>query len=397
MVTPVQKIDIYSASYPTQESDNITVDYAPMGGITLDPEYAHAVALKTASFPNSFNNIFTASSGGYTKNNVIKYITRGSPLKSVSAPGATTTTFTVYGENLGDTGFVNGDGITFYSMSNSDGSSLNPNPNGNSYTIQNLTIGGGETSFTITLAQLDTSTWPDMTEVAPGIATPTTVGDRKEVTHLVEFPASNMSLTDMFNYIYSDMAAEHFSFTIDSVARYYINFSVYLPTSSVYILLSTNGLFDVDLSDEDSISPLWGFNKLVYDYATYPNGAASQNLVDINNGVTTLILNCDLTFSTFDGNQISHAIYTYAPGVHGGRQQVAVSSLDWIPIIPKERINSIRVFITDNKGRRVSFNRENAYYGLVLNRLSGLPPPSGMHKKINRNSSESRKRKFELI
>ena len=375
--SPVQKIDIFSSQYPTQDSNNITVDFTDNGGIKLDSNTNYAIALKSASVPNSNNNIFTASTAsaaGYSQNNLFKYVTRGVPISSFSAvgtPAANQRTF--YFVNTFNADFTSGtisagDKITFMSVTDVDGAAVSPDPNVECTVVSvDLAVSGlSSIVVNVTTDIGDTSTWP--TSFGGGLITMYTAGERLDVTRNIEFPASYMSVDDMFEYLLDQFVTAGFYLTADGIYRYYVNFSYYHPTTSIYILLSNNTLFDVDISDTGSIAPLWGFNRSLYSGAS-ASSFVSQNIVDITNGITTMLVNCNLTFSTYSGNQPSHSIYSYSPGLHGAANDISVATLDWIPIIPSERISSLNVYITDNKGRRVDFNGEYAYYGLVLSAI----------------------------
>jgi hypothetical protein len=192
-------------------------------------------------------------------------------------------------------------------------------------------------------------------------------------------------------YSYANIAAEH----NNSTFRYYNNVTyktvtiadgVYdLPTIITMIndLMTANGddptkiVFDINyntfktsvtLSGGYKVDWAYGDIHIIFGFAAVEQSATAigSDIVDITRGVNSLLIHCDLCQS-YTNNSTSDVMYSITPSSPPG-SIIAITPNNpvWLQMRQFSKISSIRVYITDNAGRRVNFRGEPTTFIIAI-------------------------------
>lgn len=97
-----------------------------------------------------------------------------------------------------------------------------------------------------------------------------------------------------------------------------------------------------------------------YDLAQSPivglTTVIGNNLAQMTNGITAYLIRCDvITGSTLNANA-SDVVYIYTPNVAPGRSvQITPPSPVFLPVKNAKEIRQMRIYVTDDLGRRVDY------------------------------------------
>lgn len=142
-----------------------------------------------------------------------------------------------------------------------------------------------------------------------------------------------------------------------------ISISADFSTLSVLITVSNNYQLDLTISD---LNLLLGFNKIIVTTTQLGNTVAN-----INNGINSLKISCDILTGSYDNNANSNTLYVFTPTSGPGTQiNIQPPTLLFIPVRNSRAINSIRMRLLDNLNRTIDLNGEPITYLLYLRRVS---------------------------
>jgi len=97
------------------------------------------------------------------------------------------------------------------------------------------------------------------------------------------------------------------------------------------------------------------------------------NVANINNGINSLKITCDILTSSYDNNANSNTLYVFSPNSGPGTQiNISVNPPLFIPVRQSRTINEIRMRLVDNQNRTVALNGEPVTYLLYLRKISKM-------------------------
>lgn len=121
---------------------------------------------------------------------------------------------------------------------------------------------------------------------------------------------------------------------------------------------------DVDLSSEDSIASLLGFENAVYKSEKWHTSTKSVNIQRVN----SIRIECNIASGTYNNGLKGHTIHEFFPHVQPGFKIVdAPPAVIYVPVTAKQ-INTISVRIVDQDGRLINFRGEVITIRLHLKR-----------------------------
>jgi len=83
------------------------------------------------------------------------------------------------------------------------------------------------------------------------------------------------------------------------------------------------------------------------------------NVANINNGINSLKIACDILTGSYDNNANSNTLYVFSPNSGPGTQiNIDVNPPLFIPVRNTRTINSIRMQLVDNQNCTVVLNGE---------------------------------------
>ena len=143
---------------------------------------------------------------------------------------------------------------------------------------------------------------------------------------------------------------------------YDINITPDFSTLKIQISISNN--YRLDLTGSD-LNLLLGFDKIIVT-----STQLGANVANINNGVNSIKISCDILTGSYDNSANSNVLHSFSPTTSPGSQMVEnVNNLIFIPVIPARTISSIRMTITDQNNRVLNLNGEPVSYYLYLRKV----------------------------
>src|SRR5260370_3179459 len=132
-----------------------------------------------------------------------------------------------------------------------------------------------------------------------------------------------------------------FFFDVDLITHLYpINLIPNYSTFTVELQI-TSGTYQVDLTT-GGLYIILGFNAAVYTVTTN-----SPNLVNITNGVNTLIIHCSIA-AGLTRIHLTGLLYGFVPSSGPGTNiDVTVNPPIYLPLRYKDQVVAIRMYITD--------------------------------------------------
>jgi hypothetical protein len=143
---------------------------------------------------------------------------------------------------------------------------------------------------------------------------------------------------------------------------YDINITADFSTLKIQISISNN--YRLDLTGSD-LNLLLGFDKIIVT-----STQLGSRVANINNGVNSIKISCDILTGSYDNSANSNVLYSFSPTSSPGSQIVVdVNNLIFIPVIPARTISSIRMTITDQSGRILDLQNEPVSYFLYMRKV----------------------------
>lgn len=167
----------------------------------------------------------------------------------------------------------------------------------------------------------------------------------------ITIPDGNYSIQSLEKAIHEGMK-ENGDFTADVLTgseSYHIKFSPNYSTIKLKIELS--GGYQVDFTS-GKLRLLLGFDAVVLSTSAY-----GVNNVDINNGVTEIHLRCSMiNAGMYNNNITSDVLYSFVPAAPpGGSLMMNADPVVYLPIRDNRYLDSIRLYLTDQSGRSLTF------------------------------------------
>lgn len=172
-------------------------------------------------------------------------------------------------------------------------------------------------------------------------------------TRTVTFPEGNYTINQLNDYLNASMI--NFGDTASIIIE--PNYS----TLKVKITI-LNG-YSLDLTTSN-FNLLLGWNSGIYNF----NGSLDgQNPANINRDINSLLIHCDILGSSFKNGVLSDILFSFVPNVPPGSNiEIEPQHLIYLPLIIPDYIRKIRMYITDQLGRRVNLNQQPVTYLLHL-------------------------------
>jgi hypothetical protein len=168
------------------------------------------------------------------------------------------------------------------------------------------------------------------------------------------YPNGIYSVQDINDYMQQQMLLNNDYDTGDN--SFYVTIKANFQLLKVDLILS-NG-YKVDFTTS-LLRDLLGFNSAI---AT--TSLTAQNTADITRGVNSLNINCSLVNTGYLNEFQGSVIYSLSPEVAPGSLiSLSPSPAIYLPINDTS-IKNIRMYVTDNSGRKVNFNNESVNYVL---------------------------------
>ncbi len=186
----------------------------------------------------------------------------------------------------------------------------------------------------------------------------------------VTIPNGNYTIIQLNNYIHSIMKLNGDYTVVGGVDTYDINITPNYSTLKTTIALS-NG-YSINLTTSQ-FSLLLGWSMAIYNFNGSQDG---QNTANINNGVNSLLIHCDIIRESYQNNIQSDVLYSFVPDQPPGSnlEVYPKNELIYLPI-KYEQIYKIRMYITDQLNRPIDLNNEPVTYLIHIKKKNNLFNP----------------------
>lgn len=170
------------------------------------------------------------------------------------------------------------------------------------------------------------------------------------------------TIPDLNNFLLASMKANGDSGTdVNNNDVFYITLTPNYNTFKLLISIS-NG-YQVDLTD-GYLYEMLGFEPIVIN-----SSQEGVNNVNITNGVNRILIHVDCVVGSYKGSSAADILYSFNPdGAPSSLIQIKPNRLIWLPINKTNYLTDIRLYITDQQGRRIDLNGEEVSCSLVLKR-----------------------------
>lgn len=157
-------------------------------------------------------------------------------------------------------------------------------------------------------------------------------------------PDGSYQLTDINTYIQTSITANGGTGASIAITP---NFTIL----QCVVTLASGYYLDLSVS---SLNILLGFPSAIV--TTTQSGG---NLVDITNGVNSVIINSDLVSGSFINGQTSSALYQFVPtSPPGSNLSIQPYYPIYLPLADQTQIQRVRLFITDQQNRTLNLNKQ---------------------------------------
>jgi len=170
------------------------------------------------------------------------------------------------------------------------------------------------------------------------------------------------TIDDLNAYIQSVMLANGDFTVVGGVNTFDITLT---PNYNTFKLrVSISGGYQVDFT-VGNLNQLLGFTQIIV--TTTQEGL---NNVNITNGVDRIIVHCDAVSGTYKSGLASDVLFSFAiDGKPSSLITIEPYHLIYLPINKSGYLDRLRMYITDNLGRRINFNGETITYSLSLRQM----------------------------
>lgn len=123
--------------------------------------------------------------------------------------------------------------------------------------------------------------------------------------------------------------------------------------STLRVRIEVSNSYEVDLTVSD-LNDLLGFDKIIVD-----STQEGSKVANINRGINTLQLHCDIISSSYQNEITTDLLYSFVPNTPPGSNiEIAPRHEIYLPIRIPYQIRNIRIYITDQLQRPVDLNGE---------------------------------------
>jgi hypothetical protein len=169
------------------------------------------------------------------------------------------------------------------------------------------------------------------------------------------------SLDDINIFIQAAMKANG-DYTAGSPDTYFITLTPNYNTFKCAITIS--GGYQIDFT-VGLLNELLGFTPIIV--TTSQEGL---NNVNITNGIDKVLIHLDCVVGSYTGSSSSDVLFGFSPNTSPSSLiQLEPNNLVFLPLSKSGYLNNIRVYITDQRNRRLNLNGETVTLALVLKRI----------------------------
>ena len=182
----------------------------------------------------------------------------------------------------------------------------------------------------------------------------------------VTYPDGAYQLEQINDYFQFTMLQNGDANVVDpSNPIYYTSFIANFSTLKARAVVNNN--YQIDLTAGD-LHKLLGFDPIVV--TSTQEGA---RVVNITRDVNTFLIRCSLVNGSYNNGLGSDILYSFTMKVPPGAQlTVEPNEKFYLPVRDSQQITTVRLYITDQMSRPVSFNGEDITYSIVLRQVSQL-------------------------
>ena len=179
----------------------------------------------------------------------------------------------------------------------------------------------------------------------------------------VTFPNGNYTITQLNSYLAATMLNNGDTNSIIIEPNY--------STLKVKITISNNYSLDLTTS---SFHLLLGWNQGIY---THDGSLDGQNPANINRDINSLLINCDIISASYKNGIMSNVLYSFVPSVPPGANiELVPQNIIYLPIKLPDFVSKIRMYITDQLGRRLNLNNQPVTYLIHIRKRQELFNPT---------------------
>lgn len=139
--------------------------------------------------------------------------------------------------------------------------------------------------------------------------------------------------------------------------EYGFRFAMHQATGRLFIELKKDYKLDFTVGN---IHKMLGFEDVILEQST-----AGTSAVDMTNGVTTVLVHCSLVNgNSYNNTSSSDILFAFVPPSNAnlGMMETTPANPTYVAVQPMPRIDKIRLYITDQIGRKLGMNGECTYY-----------------------------------
>lgn len=169
-------------------------------------------------------------------------------------------------------------------------------------------------------------------------------------------------VTDINTYLQNQMLANG-DFTTGAGGNiFYISLTPDYNTFKLQVTVSNSYQLDLSIGN---LYLLLGFNPIIVT-----STQQGTNNINISNGVDRVLVHLDCITGSWLGSSSSDVLYSFSPdGSPSSLLQIKPYRLIYLPMNRSGYLNSLRVYITDQQGRRLNLNGETVSLQLALRKL----------------------------
>ncbi len=180
---------------------------------------------------------------------------------------------------------------------------------------------------------------------------------------LITFPDGQYTITDINTFIQNQMIINNDYIIVSGVREFPIIIAPNYSTLRVDITVLPT--FQLDLTTSNLCVLLGWLNQIV------TASGSGENLANINNSINSLVIHCSLIASSYKNGITGDYLMTFVPTTPPGSNiDIEVKNMIYLPIYEPAQITKIRMYITDQLGRRIDFRGEPVTYLLHIRRIN---------------------------
>ncbi len=186
----------------------------------------------------------------------------------------------------------------------------------------------------------------------------------------ITIPNGNYTILQLNTYIHAIMKGFGDYTVVGGVDTFDLSIAPNYSTLRVSITL-LNG-YSINFTTS-SFCLLLGWSSGIYNFVGTQDG---QNTANINNGINSLLIHCDIIKESFQNNIQSDVLYTFVPDQPPGSnlEVYPKNELIYLPI-KYDQVYKIRMYITDQLNRPIDLNNEPVTYLIHIRKKNNLFNP----------------------